>query len=248
MIKKITMVVMLIFVLALPAWGGHMIMRNRITSSGGSGVTRDFHLDCEGADATARATADKVNDTGTIVGTYNTISDMSSTQAHGGTYSVGASAVDEYVEYVIPDDDTVINDQEGYVSLWVYLNAADSGNTRLWKAFQNGAMANNFIDIQINWAEKIYVVHKGNGTSVSVTSTNSITLQTWMQIQVKWSVINNKLSVKLGSDAWDDDSDADAVTAFALYADRLYVGPYGNYSSGPVYIDDVETWSTYDQS
>ena len=161
---------------------------------------------------------------GTIDGTWN-ITSASSSQNHtsGGTYSFYGDANNEHLRWTITSDD-ILNDQEGNAELWVYLTG-HSTNIPLWQVNNNSsANSSNIIIAYVNTSQQVYFEHKGNNKAVSVTSTNTVSENTFVRICFRWSVANNVISVKIGDNAWENDSDADAVTAFSAAQPDLVLG------------------------
>lgn len=185
---------------------------------------------------------------GTIDGTWNGTS-ASDSQNHtsGGTYSFYGDANNEHLRWTITSDD-ILNDQEGNAELWVYLTG-HSASIPLWLVTTNStANSNNFIYAYVDTSQHVVFYHEGNNTTVGVTSTNTVSENTWVRICFRWSVTNNLISVKIGDNAWENDADADAVTAFAveqpdlILGERFFVDVWGNGS----YYDDFKIYTDYD--
>ena len=67
------------------------------------------------------------------------------------------------------------------------------------------------------------------------------------RIRYRWSVINNKIGVQIGGGSWEDDADADPVSAFSSAPDMIELGPgsYNVTATDGVYGDDFEIIGTY---
>ena len=185
---------------------------------------------------------------GTIDGTWNGTS-ASDSQNHttSGTYSFFGDANNEHLRWTITNDD-IFNDQEGNAELWVYLTG-HSTNIPLWQVTNNASYATaNFIVARVDTSQHVVLTHRGNNVDVSMTTTNTVSENTWVRICFRWSVANNVISVKIGDNAWENDADLDSVTAFSvaqpdlILGERFFVDAWGNGS----YYDDFKIYTDYD--
>jgi hypothetical protein len=169
------------------------------------------------------------------------------TQSHYGTYSYLANANYERI-YWGSGVSSYVDDQEGSVELWVYVDAAGFTNTNgLFAIFLSTAAGDNMIRSYIDGSGHVYLRHEGDNHVVTLTTSATLSTQTWQRIRYRWSVINNKIGVQIGGGNWEDDADADPVSAFASDPDMIELGPgsYNVTATDGVYADDFEIIGTY---
>lgn len=126
---------------------------------------------------------------------------------------------------------------EGFYEADVYIGNS-SGSNALLLIYQ---AASNKISISITSTNALSIDHIGGSVQVSLQSTDVIPESTWTKVYARWSVTNNKVSVKIGNGDWKDDADADAVTAFSSNATLFRV-----LNAGPdvFYIDNIKLYTT----
>jgi hypothetical protein len=147
---------------------------------------------------------------------------------------VKLNATNDYIRWPITSGD-IGNSSEGKLCFDVYVSLS-TGNCTWYPQYYNGT---NNILVTFNATNTIGLTHVGNGTSVSMTSTATFTDATWTNVCIRWSVTNNKTSIKIGAGDWEDDADADSVTAFATESSYVYVG-YGTIPTDHVlYVDNL---------
>jgi hypothetical protein len=144
------------------------------------------------------------------------------------------TANSQYLRYTITDKD-ILDSAEGLFQADVYLPAGGAtGDDALMRSVVD---ANNKINIYILTGGKLYVLHQGQGSPVALASTDTITAETWTTVYVRWSVANNKISVKIGAGSWKDDSDDDDVKAFAAEPTTVNFG--NDTATDDFYIDNI---------
>jgi hypothetical protein len=144
------------------------------------------------------------------------------------------TANSQYLRYTITDKD-IFDSAEGLFQADVYLPAG--GATGDDALMRSAVDANNKINIYILTGGKLYVLHQGQGSPVGLASTDTITAETWTTVYVRWSVANNKISVKIGAGSWKDDSDDDDVKAFAAEPTTVNFG--NDTATDDFYIDNI---------
>ncbi len=132
----------------------------------------------------------------------------------------------------------IFKSDEGRMSFDVYL----SGSTGVNAIIDNYVDASNYIRVSVEIDNTITFRHMGQASGVIVYSTDTVPDTTWTNVQVRWSVINNKISVKIGAGVWKDDVDADPITVFTAEPTNHYLA-YGVWAN-TFYIGDFFTYTT----
>lgn len=181
---------------------------------------------------------------------------------HDGTVSAGVeitgdygvtgngarfSVADEYIEWEDTAGDTT-NPSE--YTVWLTLTAEGlAGNTEFFRILQD---ATNRIYAYFRSTGVISLVHHGNNVATTLNSTDIISVNTPVLIGLRGSVSNNKVSIKVGAGDWLDDSDDDAVTAFAAGTRYVTIGESvrgtGIGVASPFTIDNFSIDDTYNQT
>lgn len=138
-----------------------------------------------------------------------------------------------------------VSTSEGSAEIWVYADAEaiSSGQVPL---FETEYKVSDYLRARIVDGV-VSFVHKGNNVKVALATTTTVPAQTYTRIRFRWSVTNNLIGVQIGANDWENDSDADAVTAFANAPTILRIGP-GNLDytvDYTAYIDDFEFINGY---
>jgi hypothetical protein len=179
---------------------------------------------------------------GTLVGTLSGAT-IESTQAHGGTYSLFCDASNDDLAFAVTAGD-IFTSSAGYGSVWVY-TAALTGANMVWEAYNS---TTNKAILQINATGTITFNHVGNGTTVGLTTSGTISTGSWQQIEWRWSQASNVIAVRINGGSWQNDADADAVTLYTAEPTLIRLGEQdAGTMTDDIYIDDFEMWTTYDQ-
>lgn len=155
---------------------------------------------------------------------------ISTDQEYGGAASVKFAAGSNYPMAFTPS----ANPDEITVSMWVYLPALTGENA----LFYMGSGTTNRFRIRITVGGTVLAENTGNSVVTAVTSTDTVSATTWTQIQVTSSVANNILAVKVGENAWQNDADADAVTAQSAAATTVELNPNELTATDGIYVDN----------
>jgi hypothetical protein len=159
-----------------------------------------------------------------------------------GTYGVLFDAASENITWTMPTD---VNSSEGTV--WVYLYVvASTGTNNFFKLYKD---ADDEIYARYGADGRVYLVHEHGGTITGVFSTGSpLTDSAWNLVGLRWSVANDKLSIKVNGDPWIDDNDADAVAAFDTGEPTVVIlGAQNTLAVDDSYwADEFSIYATYD--
>jgi len=180
---------------------------------------------------------------GSAQGTVESGALVDTTHAHSGN-AIGILDSQDKIKWESSVSNYVTT-SEGSLELWAYIDDTEiSGTTPLFEFYATGG-ANYIVARVSNGA--VYMQHRGNNVAVSMTTANTIPAQTYTRVRFRWSVTNNLISVQIGANSWENDSDADAVTAFATVPTVLYIGRgVMSYTVDyPIYIDDFESIGSY---
>lgn len=175
---------------------------------------------------------------GSIAGVKHTITDPPTPSPGSGGKALkllATGTTDDYLAFAITAGD-IFSSAEGLITFNVYLGASTGDN----KVIRFRSDANNDIVGHMTSAGVVTFVHLGASSSVGIVGGDAIADTTWTNVQIRWSVTNNKVSVKVGANDWDDDVDADTVTAFATEPTSIRFG--FNTITDDVYIDDIFIW------
>lgn len=137
-----------------------------------------------------------------------------------------------------------VNTSEGSAEIWVYGDAETlTGQVPLFEIEYGG---DEYLRARIVEGV-VSFIHKGNNVVVSLSTTAAVPAQTYTMVRFRWSVTNNLISVKIGANSWEDDSDSDSVTAFVNSPTDLYIGkgPLNYTVNYTVYLDDFEFINGY---
>jgi len=116
------MVVMLICLIALPAWGGHMIMRNRITSSGDDYSDITFWCGFEGTWSSPTYTmGDDDYSAGDTTGTANSDAVVNTDAALVGTYGLDSPSGYDKITFDVSSND-IVSGTSGRVGCKIRIN------------------------------------------------------------------------------------------------------------------------------
>jgi hypothetical protein len=144
------------------------------------------------------------------------------------------TANNQYLRYTITSKN-ILDSAEGQFQVDVYLpSGGATGDDYLLRSVVD---ASNYIKIYILSSNKVIVNHTGQASQVIVSSTDTIPAETWTTVYVRWSVANNKISVKVGAGSWNDDSDGDTVTAFASEPTTVNFG--NDAATDDFYLDNI---------
>lgn len=172
---------------------------------------------------------------------------ISTDQNHtaGGQYALDPTSGNDYLNFPVTLEDIFVS-SAGAASFWVYPTAT-TGYDGIFEA--TGLDGTDEIWVTINPDNTISYRHKGQGNQVDVTSSDTVSDAAWNQVEIRWSVAEDKIGIKINSGSWLDDSDGTAVTVFGTEPSNVTLGEhYGDGWTETVYIDDLHVWKTYDQS
>lgn len=144
------------------------------------------------------------------------------------------SGSSEYLRFGVADAIDATG-SEGRIECDVYATATTSTITLFMMP-----SSSQYVKININSSGVLAVEHVTTSI-VTMTGGDAISDGTWTHVQIRWSVTNNQLGVKVGDNDWDVDTDADAVAAFSESATYFYF-----YFTGvdDCYIDNVKIYAT----
>lgn len=225
--------------------GTHFIDENIEDTSGlGTGENWNFEWTCEGADDTARRTA--TVGAGTVTGTLGASASMSTEQAKVGTYSmkVPSGGPGGYIDFNNSAIEGVDGDT-GYVSMWVNSSFAVSGGGAygLFETLFDGDN-NIYVEVKdIGGVDKLRLFRKGNGITHTATI-NAPSGGGWHQIELRWSVSENKLSIRTDSGSW---TEADTSTPLGAFAGDPASFRFGGTSyESTCYFDEMKVSLAFD--
>jgi len=182
---------------------------------------------------------------GTQQGTWSGASASSAqNNTTDGTYSILLDSSADDIRFTITGGD-IYSSTAGYVSMMVYCDThLDAGQT-VWMAYIDG---NDSTELRINAGIPQFRHKSTSGGSESVTSANTISDDTWTQIQFRWNTTGDTMGVKVGSNAWEDEGDT--IDPMASEPSSMSIGNdgFGQGIGDTIYIDDFQIWTTYDQS
>jgi len=200
--------------------------------------TAELYWDGEHTTSTVTACVSGGTKTGTLSGAT-----ISQAQARD-TNSLLLNADDDYMSFPITTKD-IFDSAAGSVSVWIYADET----TTFKPFFEAYHGANDMVQAKVNIDNTIWLKHKGDGSSVVVESTDTISDDTWTNIQIRWSVSENKIGIKVAAGDWLDDSDGDAVTALSTEPTVIKLGATEiDGGINDFFVDDFWIWVTYDQS
>ncbi len=171
-----------------------------------------------------------VVDSGTDPGTASPTSAGNVLKSDGNTYYLG------YTPGSVTGLD--LTGEEGRFEADIYVGNL-TGTCQVFYLYYG---ANDYIKLLVSADNKLRIEHVGNSVVTSMTGGDAVPENTWTHIQFRWSAANDKISTKVGANDWDDDADADAVTAFVANAAsmRLANSPA---TGNTVYLDNVKIYS-----
>lgn len=197
----------------------------------------DFSWDCEGDNDTERATATAGD--GTVVASYYLPGGgaIQSSIVHGGSWAVLKNS-GGYWDWAVPPADAFANGDEGYASVWVYgpfsLAIGDD-----W-IFRINLNLSNRIQLNVRPGNVFRMERIGNGIT-HLASTTWPSASTWHQIEMRWSVSGNAMSMRIDGGTWID---ADTTTPLSSFAGTPTYVSLNNVSNG-YYWDDINLSLTY---
>jgi hypothetical protein len=151
------------------------------------------------------------------------------------------TANSQYLRYTITSKN-ILDSAEGQFQVDVYLpSGGATGDDYLLRSVVD---ASNYIKIYIGSSDAVTVIHTGQGSQVTVYSTDTITAETWTTVYVRWSVANNQVGVKIGAGSWRTacpsgctSTDTDSVTAFASEPTTVNFG--NDVATDDFYLDNI---------
>lgn len=237
---------LLIFLIALSTAYANAanIIYVRNTGEAGDG-DYEFFYTVDHSSGTDYAYIDAGNDSDQADAMYGT---AESAQAHSGTYSMYLNATSEHIRFSDSDVQYWMPYAAGSAEMWIYIDeSAVSGQNQLLQTDYWSDPTNNNIYAEINADGTIDFQHVGNGTSVTMVTTATVSVQTWQRLRFRWSISENAIGVQIGDGSWENDSDGDSVTAFAGNTGVIRIGDGANFGTltDDMYIDDVKIFNTY---
>jgi len=175
---------------------------------------------------------------GTLSGAAIVFSDTDpgeSSPASGDT-CLKLDASNDYLRWPITTGD-IFNSAEGRITFDLYISADAYGTFYLGR---QGSSNETFVTVNSN--NTMIFSHEGTDSVCAVSSTDVIVDTNWTAIEVRWSVTNNQVGIKIGSGSWKVDTDVTTVTAFSSAATYLYLG-YSNITAVSLYIDNVKVYN-----
>jgi hypothetical protein len=142
----------------------------------------------------------------------------------------------------------IFDSAQGLVSL-EYYNAASTGTNELFRVYVD---SDEKLLMSVTAANTLYCRHDspgGGGTIAQKTSTATFADSTWVTLQCRWDAAADTISVKVGSNAWEDSTGNTNMTAFTTEPATISIGTDDNgFANVPGYIDGFKIWTTYDGS
>ena len=202
--------------------------------------TEEFYWTCEGANATARGTGTTAHRVTPVAGSYNTLSDCSSGQAHAGTYSFLTAAGDSYISFPITANN-IINPTVGYLSLWVYIQTAPSTDKASLLESSTGAGGMR-ISIDSTRAAVFYYVDPASDYIEIATA--AMSASAWHQVECRWNFTTDAYGIRLDGGEWV--TSATVLGTPPTLTEVVFGSKDYNANSAVFYIDDVQIWGTFD--
>ena len=171
----------------------------------------------------------------------SSVSESTST-LHNGSNTVLLDADGNHrLTFTVTSED-IVDLTLGTIELYVYpVEASVSANSEIAYVYGD---SNDYIQIVVMSTGQPRIYHSGSGTVHTVTCTNSVTMQAWNVIKASWDVTGDSLSIKLNSDATNND--ADDLGAVGTNAGSLGIGQSIGVINHDFRIDDVRSWSGVD--
>jgi hypothetical protein len=142
----------------------------------------------------------------------------------------------------------IFDSAQGLVSL-EYYNAASTGSNELFRVFVD---ASNKLLINVTSANTLHIRHDspgGGGVIAEKTSTATFSDGEWVTLQARWDAATDTVSVKVGTNAWEDSTGNTNMSAFSSEPGLISIGTDDNgFTDVPGYIDSIKIWTTYDGS
>lgn len=159
-----------------------------------------------------------------------------------GANCLKLTAWNHYLRFAVTAGD-IFSSSVGSMKMLLYLPDAPASQNAICTA-SNGS---NTFRVSVGADRTINLFISNGTTTASVVSTDTITLDTWTNVEVRWDATENTLGVKIGAGSWKDDSEAlDAFTSEPTY---IYLGGTGTIQDTcPSYLDAFQAWTTYDES
>lgn len=202
--------------------------------------TAQFYWNGEQPDSKDGCKTGGVKVDGTIAGELVTIEAPPTPSPSSGGNAMKIAATAGYttsISFPISSGD-IYSSSEGRICFNVYM-AASTG-TDYFVRFRNSVA--NDASVRIASTGVVTYDHLGNSVGTVVNSSDTVSDNAWTNICSRWSVSGNKISIKIGTGEWLDDSDADAVTAFTVEPTDIKFP--GNTVVDILYIDDVFIWTS----
>lgn len=155
-----------------------------------------------------------------------------------GGYSNGTA--DNEIEWDVTGGD-VFSSAVGTVWMDVRPVTSSVGYTRVFNAHDD---SNNSINLEFRDDNEIWIRHEGNNLPVTFTSTATFTDNVSTVFGFAWDSTNNKLAVKVGDNAWEEDA-GQTVTAFTAGEPATIQICAENNTHDPFWIDSVSIHDTY---
>lgn len=202
--------------------------------------TPDFFYDGEVTDHTDYAYySDGCSSTKS--GTVDSV-DFGASYAYCGSVGMRFNAIGDDIRWAISSKD-IFDSAAGTITMMVYV-VSIAGDTKLF-FFQNTAA--NSIQCNLKSDGTVYFARTGDSVAVAMTTTNTFSTGAWFELKFRWSVAQNKISVNIAGQGWEDDGDEDAVTAFTAEPANLIIGPNNlAFNSGGYYLDNINVETTYE--
>ena len=191
-------------------------------------------------DHTAGNTTACISGGTTTVTLTNAAASTAQNHTTGGANSVLHEAgAKEYISVAVTGKN-YFDSAEGMVTVWYYVAETTGANY----LFRISIDASNKLITNVNASRTVSLNHVGQASDVAKTSTSTITDGQWNQIDIRWSVSNNQIAIRINGGSWEVDTDGDAVTAFATEPSAVQIGvPLANVVD-TYYTDDIYLYTT----
>lgn len=196
--------------------------------------TGDYSGDTDKGCKSASTTLDGTISGGSVVNSASDPGVVSPTS--GGNVYKQVTDGNYYIRWPVTTGD-IFSGAEGRICMDIYLASSAYGTFYLGRANSSNEQV-----LGINSGNDITASHEGSDVVTSITTSATIPDATWTNVCLRWSVTNNKLSVKIGAGSYEDDIDTDAVTELSG-ASYVYFGYQGSLS-GTIYMDNFTIYKT----
>ena len=153
-----------------------------------------------------------------------------SPESVGNVLKNSAAWSDAFVAPITSVD--IIDTDEGRITLDVYIQASGDNSIFYWFFPYDS----KYLSANIRPSGAVKIIRSIGGSSTSVQSVATIPTATWTRVEIRWSVTNNKVGVKIGAGSWEYNEEGTVIASGASPTSFEFGG---GFASGAKYFDNI---------